>query len=301
MKAVLRGLVWILLGLVVAVTALWIVGPYEDVDTDIAFDAETLPEDIDGWLADREGRVKNLRPDSAKKVLWAGAPGRRTALSIVYLHGFSASPWEIRPVPERVAEALGANVFFQRLAGHGRDGPAMAEPDAGDWLEDVAEAMEIGRRIGDRVIVIATSTGGTLAGILAADPSLSDLRRDLAGVILVSPNFRVANPAGDLLSWPGARYWVPLIAGETRSFAPQNTRHARHWTTEYPTVALLPMQALIDHAERLDWAAATVPALFYFSPDDTVVDAGATREVTRAWGGPVTGEDVTLADGDDAY
>ena len=71
---------------------------------------------------------------------------------------------------------------MMRLAGHGRSGAAMAEPLAGDWIEDMAEAMAIGRRLGDRVVVIATSTGGTLAAIAATDPVLSE---GLAGVVLV--------------------------------------------------------------------------------------------------------------------
>ncbi|GIT91942.1 lysophospholipase [Jannaschia pagri] len=301
MARVLRMMLLLVVGLAVAIGALWIVGPYETVETEISFDGTTVPEDLDGWLADTEAQVPNLRPASAKRIRWAGPPGQRTDLAIVYLHGFSADPWEIRPVPDRVAEALGANLFFQRLSGHGRDGAAMAEPSAGDWLEDLAEAMEIGRRLGDRVLLMATSTGGTLAALAAADPALAPVRADLDGVILVSPNFKVASPAARLLSWPAARHWVPLLAGETRSFEPQNTRHAAHWTVEYPTVSVLPMQALVDYAATMDWSAATVPALIYVSPDDSVVDPTTTERVAAAWGGPMTVERVTLVEGDDSY
>ena len=301
MKAILRGLLFLLVGLGLALTALWVVGPYEPVDTEISFDPASIPSDIDGWLADSEGRVPNLRDGSEKTVLWAGAPGRRTDLAIVYLHGFSADPWEIRPVPERVAEALGANIFFQRLTGHGSDGAALAQATAGDWLEDVAEAMEVGRRLGDRVIVMSGSTGGTLSAILAADPGMAEAREGLAGLIMVSPNFKVANPAAALLSLPAARYWVPLIAGETRRFEPQNDRHAAHWTHEYPTTAVVPLQALVDYAATLDYSATAVPALFHFSDDDTVVDPVTTREVAAVWGGDVTLEVVTVGPDDDPY
>ncbi|PWJ20870.1 alpha/beta hydrolase [Jannaschia seohaensis] len=299
MVTVLRGILFLFIGLAIAVAALWVVGPYEEVDTEIAFDPGALPEDLDGWLADTESQVPNLRPGSAKRIIWAGAPGQRTDLAIVYLHGFSANLWEIRPVADRAAAALGANLFYQRLAGHGRDGAAMAEPRAGDWLEDVAEAMAIGRRLGDRVVVVGTSTGGLLAAILAADRALAAEREGLAGVALVSPNFRVAGPAAQLLSWPAARYWVPVLAGEQRGFEPINAAQAEHWTTRYPTVAALPMQALVDHAEDLDWGAARMPALFYFSPRDQVVMPAATEAVAAAWGGAVTVERVPPSPGDD--
>ncbi|MEM9796968.1 MAG: alpha/beta fold hydrolase [Pseudomonadota bacterium] len=290
-------LLLILLGLAVVLVLAWWFAPREPVD--VRVDPVVLSDDLDGYLAAREATVPDLKPEAAKTILWAGASGARTDIAIVYLHGFSATSAEIRPVPNAVAEALGANLYFARLAGHGRDGAAMAEPVAGNWVADLAEAMAIGRQLGDRVVVMGTSTGGTLAGMLAADPALADLREGLAGVIFVSPNFRLANPMARLLSWPYARVWVPWVAGETRSFTPQNPGHARSWTTEYPTVATVPLQALIDRTAGLDFGAAAVPALFWFSPDDAVVDARVTETVAAAWGGPVEVVRVEVEAGDD--
>jgi alpha-beta hydrolase superfamily lysophospholipase len=288
MSGVLRHLAALSVGLALAAGALAVVFPGADVDTEVAFDAAALPDDLDVWLAAREAVIPDLRPDDAKRIVWAGAPGRRTALALVYLHGFSAGPAELSPVPTRVAEALGANLFLQRLAGHGRDGAAMAEPEAGDWIEDAAEAMAIARRLGDRVVVIGTSTGGTLAATLAVDPALAEQRAALAGVALISPNFGVRNAGAELLTWPAARHWAPLIAGETRGFEPRNEEHAAHWTEEYPTVAAIPMQALVAHAAALDWRSAGVPALIYYSPRDAVVLPGRIEAVAAAWGAPAT-------------
>lgn len=116
-----------LMGAVVLFDAFW--GPWEPVD--LRYRAPEVPQiaALDGWLADREAQVPDLRPDAEKTILWAGAPGQKTPLSVVYVHGFSAAAPELRPVPDRFAEALGANLFFTRLAGHGRDGAAMAEPE----------------------------------------------------------------------------------------------------------------------------------------------------------------------------
>lgn len=301
MKRGLNGIAWLFGGVFIALATLWIVGPYETVDTEVSFDATAVPDDIDGWLADREGQVSGVQPNAAKRIVWAGVPGARTDLVLVYLHGFSATLWETRPLTDRLGEALGANIFYTRLAGHGREGDAMAEPVAGDWIEDLAEAMAVGSKLGDRIVIIGTSTGGTLAALLAADPQLAGLRRDLAGVIFISPNFRVVAPAARLLSLPGARHWVPLVAGERRSFTPHNVRHGQHWTTDYPTVALMPMQALVDYAGTLDYGLATHPALFWFAPEDAVVDADATRAVATTWGGPKTQTEVTVPDGDDPF
>lgn len=288
LKTIAKGLGWLIGTGAVLVLALYFFGPYETVDTEFDFDPGTIPDDLDGWLADRENQVPNLREDEAKRILWAGVPGEKTEIAIVYIHGFSAGIWEIRPVPDRVAEALGANLHFGRLTGHGRDGAAMAEPGGGDWLRDVAEAVTVGQRIGERVIVISTSQGGTLTALLAADPAMAPWRDQVAGVAMISPNFKVANPMAELLSWPAARYWAPLVGGETRTFEAQNDRHARHWTTSYPTVAGLPLQAVIDRAETMDWSQATIPALFLFDPQDIVVDASVTEKVAANWGAAVT-------------
>jgi alpha-beta hydrolase superfamily lysophospholipase len=187
-------------------------------------------------------------------------------------------------VPDDVARALGANLVFARLSGHGRDGAAMAVPRAGDWLDDAALFLEIARRVGERVIVIGTSTGGTLAAWAATDPAMA---RDVAGVVFVAPNFALANPAGVLLEWPYARAWGPLVAGAERSFEPMNEGQAAHWTTRYPIGAAVTLGTLLREMRGRDLGQAAVPALVLFSDADQVVSAQATRAAMAGWGGPV--------------
>ena len=260
-----------------------------------------LPEigDPAAFLEAREGTFDDIREGSAARIVWAGEAGAVTPLSIVYLHGFSAGPEEIRPVPDRVAEALGANLVYARLAGHGRDGDAMAEARAGDWLTDTALFLEIGRRLGERVLVIGTSTGGTLAAWAMTDPSMA---ADVAGVVLVSPNFAVANRAGFLLEQPFARAWVPLVAGAERRFEPLNDGQAAHWTTAYPTVATVTLGTLLREMRGRDLGAATQPVLVLFSEEDQVVSPPATLSAMERWGGPVTLAPQTLpAEGADPF
>ena len=292
----MKLLVALVIGFVLILAAVALFGPREPVDRVIAFDETSLGADLDAWLAEREAQVPGLRPGVEKRIVWAGTPGAKTPLSIVYLHGFSATSEEIRPVPDKVAEALGANLYFARLSGHVRDGAAMAEPQVGDWIEDTAEALAIGRRLGERVLVIATSTGGTLATLAASDPALS---RDLAGVALISPNYGLANPAARLLSLPLARLWVPLVAGVERGFETRNDNHAAYWTARYPTVATIPLKALLDHVAKLDLSSVKVPALFIYSEQDQVVSPRATDAVVQAWGGPTRRELRVMGSGDD--
>jgi hypothetical protein len=116
---------------------------------------------LDAWLADREARVPRCGRAARRRMIWADGP-RRTDWSVVYVHGFSASRREASPWPERVAEALGANFFGARLTGHGQDGPAMDRATLRDWRADTAEALAIGRAVGERLLVLSCSTGSTL-------------------------------------------------------------------------------------------------------------------------------------------
>jgi esterase/lipase len=260
--------------------------------------ATALPDDLEGWLQQREQHFSDIRPDASKRIVWADPSHEKTPLSVVYLHGFSATRHEIRPVAEKVAAALGANLFFTRLAGHGRSGAAMAEASADDWIADLAEAMAIGRRIGGRVIVIGTSTGAALAAFGATDPDLSD---GLAGTVLISPNFGLNSRFAWILDLPFIRWWGPILAGPERGFTPVNADHARYWTTRYPTKALFTMQALVRRARRADFAQAMTPALFIYSADDRVIDPDRISPVVSRWGGPTQVEMRSLSPGDDPY
>lgn len=287
--------------LIAAGGAIWVFGPREPVDRALAFDPGSIGADPAAYLATQEARVSDIVPGTEKRVVWAGEAGARTALSIVYIHGFSATSEEIRPVPDRLAEALGANLHYTRLAGHGRGSAPMGETRAGDWIEDMAEALEIGRRIGERVLVISTSTGGTLAAISAADPDLAPrLMQDVAGMVFVSPNFGIDPLASFLLGLPYVRQWGPVVAGAERAFEPESDLHAKYWTTRYPTVAAVPLEALVRHANSLDYGRTTVPALFLYAVQDQIVAPEVTAQVAASWGGGAEVWHPVLTSEDDA-
>lgn len=256
------------------------------------FDAAALPEDLDGWLAAREAVFSDITEGAQKRVIWATEPGARTPLAIVYLHGFSATSEETRPVPDNAAAALGANLFFTRLAGHGRGGEALGAASADDWMTDLAEALAIGARIGDRVVIMATSTGAalTVAGLGTPDLRASLPGRDrLAGVVFVSPNFRLRSAVnGAALDLPLAQHWLPLVAGASRSYPARNEAHAKYWTTSYPTKAVFPMAQMMRAARAADPTLIKAPLLMIWSDADQVVNPEAARAIASRWGGPVS-------------
>ncbi|TRD23053.1 alpha/beta hydrolase [Palleronia caenipelagi] len=243
-----------------------------------------LASDLDSYLAQEERRYDDMIGGVSKRILWAEGTGKKTDWAVIYLHGFSATSEEIRPVPDRVAQNLRANLYYARLRGHGRDGDAMAEATADDWGRDVAEALAVGRRIGERVAVISTSTGGTLAAIAATEAPSAEF---LDALVMVSPNFKPQNPVAALLTWPLSHLWLSLIAGEERSFEPVNAAQGRYWTERYPTVAAIPMQASVDRLARADLSKANIPALVIYSSADEVVRSDVMRDRMTDWGGEI--------------
>jgi esterase/lipase len=234
-----------------------------------------LGPDVDAYLSERESSVPDLRPGEAKAVVWTDPEARAsTPIALVYLHGFSADRHEVDPLVSRIAKALGANVFYARLTGHGRDGTAMAEATVGAWMDDVAEAVAVGVVLGERVVLIGTSTGGTLAVWAAARP---ETEGRVAALVVISPNFQPRDAASRILLWPWGGQIAQLVVGPERCFQPESAEQRLHWTVCYPTSALLPMMALVEHVRTMPLNGVTVPTLVAYSRDDAVVDAGEIR------------------------
>lgn len=277
-----------LLALGTAAGAMWLLRPSVG---EVSFDASAIGDDPAAYLARQEARFDDIVAGTEKRVVWRDGPGVRTDWVIVYLHGFSASSEETRPLPDRVAEALSANIVFTRLTGHGRDGTAMAEATPEAWLADLDEALAVAAQMGDRVLALSASTGGTLSALGAARG------RDIDAHVMISPNFEPRATGAWLLTLPGARDWVPLLAGDTRDFEPENERHARYWTHEYPTEATVPMAVLVRGANVAPLDRIEAPALVLLSEEDDVVSPEATRDAMQRWGGPFTIEAVTPPSG----
>ena len=260
---------------------LFLSGPRVQVAEDI--EEVTLPsgaEDLTEYLAQSEAEFADLVPGTEKKIVWANDEREQTPLSIIYLHGFSATRQETAPLADQVAEQLGANLFYTRLTGHGRSGAAMGEAEANDWLNDAVEALEVGRQLGEEVVVIGTSTGGTLATWLA----LQEEVEDILALVLISPNFGPRDSMAELLTWPWAEQLLPLLMGAEHSADSLNPEHERYWTRSYPTTALFPMMALVDLVRDSDLEAIKEPTLVLYSPEDQVVDATKIEETFQRLG-----------------
>ena len=147
-------------------------------------------------MATIESRHK-IKPGNEAEIIWVDATHQQTEYAVVYLHGFSASKMEGNPVHLNLAKALHANLYLARLADHGIDTIAPMKNFTADRLwETSKQAYAIGKKLGKKVILVGTSTGGTVALKLAASyPEINSL-------ILISPNVAINDKNAWMLNDP---------------------------------------------------------------------------------------------------
>lgn len=254
---------------VVIAVIVFLSGPRVRIDQTIF--PKKLPLDLDDYLVRQEQQFSDIIPGTRKTVIWAGPPNEQTEFSVVYIHGFPATRKETAPLSDLVAKALGANLFYTRLTGHGRTGRAVAGASVNDWLNDVVEAYEIGQRLGRKVIMIGCSTGGISLSWLAHRAATTGGMDALYACILLSPNFRPKNGFSSMLAWPWGRQIARIFIGKDRVVAPENQGHERYWITRYPVAALLPMMGMVKLVRGLDLSKIRVPVLVIYSPQDRVI------------------------------
>jgi pimeloyl-ACP methyl ester carboxylesterase len=227
------------------------------------------PDAIEAYLQAAEVPFRDsLRKHVEKKIVWHHLDRRRTSLAIVYLHGFSASRQELAPIPERLANLQGANLFNARLTGHGLPGLSLATATLVDWQADAREALDIGRHLGQKIVLMGMSTGAALGVWLAAQAPAQ-----IAALILISPNFGLRSSLARLLPYRCGRLLLRPLSGRIRSWQPLNSRHSYYWTTRYPMRALFPVGQLIAQVRLLNPADIYPPVLMIVSPRDKIINA----------------------------
>jgi esterase/lipase len=125
---------------------------------------------LENYIHSNEAQHKIKTENQARIVWYNDSTKQKTEYAIVYLHGFSASQEEGAPVHKAIAKKFGCNLYLARLAEHGVDtSEAMLHLTPENYWESVKQAYAIGKQLGNKVIIMGTSTGGSNAIQLAAN------------------------------------------------------------------------------------------------------------------------------------
>lgn len=184
----------------------------------------------------------NVKPDNEARIVWADSLKRKTSYAVVYLHGFSASQKEGDPVHRDFAKTFGCNLYLSRLSDHGIDTTDAMQLLTPDRLWNSAkEALAIGNRLGEKVILISTSTGGTLALMLAAT-----YPEEVHALINFSPNIAINNGAAFLLNNPwGLQIARMVMKGNYRQTSSDEEK-SKYWYDRYRVESLVALEDLVE-------------------------------------------------------
>jgi pimeloyl-ACP methyl ester carboxylesterase len=144
------------------------------------------PAQLERLIAEYEEQARPLKQGAQAEIIWYDEERKEpTPYAIVYLHGFKGSRGEGAPVHTTIAKRFGCNLYVSRLYGHG----LIREQNFDDLtssalIRSAADACRIGEKLGKKIILMGTSTGGSLALMMAASDSFSS---SIAGLILYSP------------------------------------------------------------------------------------------------------------------
>lgn len=224
------------------------------------------------YIRNKEGHLP-VKPENESKIIWENDSLKiKTPYCLLYLHGFSASGYEGFPTHINVARYLHANAYIPRLASHGLDvSEPLLDMTPDRLYESAKEALQVARLLGDQVIVMSTSTGGTLSLKLAAE-----FPDQIAGLLLLSPNIRINNPSAFLLSghW-GLQIARAFFDGKYRYLTDNlNDRECRYWYCFYRLEAIVYLQQLV-HAtmnKKLFKRVKTPVFLAYYYQDEAHQD-----------------------------
>ncbi len=248
---------------------------------------DTLPtvasiNGLDSFITVMEAPHK-LKPNNEAKIIWVDSSKTQTEYAIVYLHGFSASQMEGDPVHQNIAKQFHCNLYLARLAEHGIDTTEdLMNLTADAYWESAKLAYAIGKQIGKKVILMSTSTGGTLALKLAANYP------EIAGLILYSPNIEVFNPSAPLLNNPwGLQIGRTVLKSNYVDIKYKDSAYPKYWNSHYRIEAVVALQNLLEATmTEATFKQIHQPtlALYYYKDEthqDNVVKVNAIRKMMQ--------------------
>lgn len=223
---------------------------------------------LDDYVKNYDAGLK-LKPDNESRILWANDTAKaQTDYCLLYLHGFSASWYEGYPAHVEFAKHFGCNAYVPRLASHGIDTEdALIDMSPDRLWESAKEALVVARTLGKKVIVMGTSTGGTLALKLAAD-----FPEYVEALYLFSPNIKINNSTAFILSKPwGLQIGRQVIGSKHRTVNEDfDSKDCQYWDCRYRVEAIVFLQQLVEVTMKKEtFAHVTAPVfLGYYYKDE---------------------------------
>ncbi len=215
-----------------------------DLDKNYSFQLPDSLNLLENEIVTHEKAVAGIKKGNEAKIIWADSIPQKTKYSLVYIHGFSASREEGAPVHTDLAQRYHANLYLARWEEHGIDlgDETMANLTADKMIESAEKALAIGKKIGQKVIVIGTSAGGALTAYLASK------HPEIEAIILYSPCIKIYDDNAELMDNPWGLQMGRMVQGKDfNDIVPKNDQQPLFWTMHYRLEAVVALQNFITH------------------------------------------------------
>lgn len=245
--------------------------------------------DLENFLDNRESRL-DLKEGTKAQIIWDSQEPRQTEYAIVYLHGFRASHPEGDPVHKTIATTFGCNLFLSRMEEHGiKSNYPLLNLTEEKMLQSARFAFEMGKRIGKKVILMGTSTGGSLALYLASKPEHEE---NISSLILYSPLIDFYGISAKLLTNKLSRKALTIIPGKKHLITAKNSTFAEDkiWNKRYALAGALELGAFVERHMTTDlFQKVSHPTFvgYYYknkNEQDTVVSVAAIKNMIQHLG-----------------
>jgi esterase/lipase len=224
----------------------------EDVLARLRFDDELIGYEWDRrqFSKPRHREINDTETATESGEPFLLMPESPRPLGVILVHGFLASPAELRDFGEQLFR-LGFPVLGVRLKGHGTSPWDLRERSWEDWQDSVRRGFSVMSGLAPRIALVGFSTGGALSLILA-----SERPPGLAGVVAASVPMKFQDR--------GMRY-VPLVHSANRlvrwmssfeGIKPFQTNDSEHPHINYRQ---MPVRGLYELTVLVDVLKASLP------------------------------------------
>jgi esterase/lipase len=203
--------------------------------------------------------------------------GGRTPIAVLLLHGFTNSPRQFDSLA-RMLYREGDNVYVPRLPHHAdliRGPSALSDITAEELSAAADSAMDVVRALGDTVVVVGLSLGGTMAAWIAQN------RADATRVVVVAPLIALARVPSFL---DGAvvnlTVRLPNITRDLTSFDGEPDRELG-WSTR-AIGQILRLGVAVERASTRH-APRSRAIAFVLNANDRTISAAPVMALNRRW------------------
>ncbi len=270
LRILMKKTLIIFCGFILLLLLIYALGPepdFKEVDP-------SLPEldlditQVESYLGEKDLEIKDLKPGTESYLIWNDTLLKnKTEYVVVYLHGFSASGEEGGDVHVPFAAHFGANLLVPRLYDSGRKSiDTYKDLTPTQMMNAAKEAVALGKLLGDKIILMSCSTGGTYSAYLAAH------HPEIHSLFMYSPNIDLHDKMSNAILHPWGPSILRFIQGsEYYVIDHYNEEQKKYWNEKYHTDGIIALKYLIHQSMRKEvFQKITQPTFisYYFKNEE---------------------------------